>query len=181
MDSRVFSHAPKISDCTENLPHRDIPSLIKQLSNPDSLKRNEAHDILSCIGASAVPELLKALSTKDNKLRWRIIKIFDTIQDPSTIPILMTQLMDDNAEIRWAASNALLNLRRAAISPLLEALTRDFDSIWLRQSAQHILRVLRDNGKLTPEEEQVYKALGDVQPAISVPWAAIKAINALKK
>jgi len=181
MDSRVYSHTTDIANCADDLAHKDIPSLISQLTNPDSLIRNEAHDALSCIGAPAVPELLKALPNADNKLRWQIIKIFDTIQDPTTIPILMKQLMDNNAEIRWAASNALLNLRRVAIPPLLEALTRDFDSVWLRQSAHHILRVLRDNGKLTPEEEQVYKALGDIQSTISVPWAAIKALEALKK
>ncbi len=181
MDSKIFSHTTKFDDCTDNLPRKDIPSLIKELINPDSLIRNEARDALSCIGAPAVPDLLKALPAANMQMRWQIIKIFGTVQDPSTIPMLIKQLMDDNAEIRWAASNALINLRRLSIPPLLEALTRDFASVWLRQSAHHILRVLRDNGKLTPAEEKVYLALGDIQPTISVPWAANKALNELKQ
>ena len=181
MDSTVFSQSNRLTDCTDDLDRKDIPSLIKELSNTDSLIRNVARDVLSCLGARAVPELLKALPTADTQLRWQIIKIFDRIQDKSTIPIMIKELMDDNSEIRWAAANALLNLRRDGLPALMEALTHDFDSIWLRQSAHHILRILRDNGKLTPTEEQVYQALGDIEPAISVPWAAIKALNEINK
>jgi HEAT repeat protein len=181
MDSSGSSQTSQVSDCVDDFPSRDIPSLIKQLSNADSLVRMEARDILSCIGAPAVPELLKIFPQTNSQLRWQIIKIFDTIQDPSTIPILLQELKDDNAELRWAASNALINLRRELVPPLLEALTHDFDSLWLRQSAHHILRVLKDNGKLTPPEEEVYKALEGIEPAISVPWAAIKALAELKK
>jgi HEAT repeat protein len=180
MDSTIFNQKGQISDCTDDLPYKDIPSMIKQLNNPDNTIRLEMRDVLSCIGAPAVPELLKTMAKADTNMRWQIIKIFDTIQDPSTIPILMNQLKDDDAEIRWAASNALINLRRTALPALLEALTHDFDSIWFRQSAHHIMHVLKDNGKLTPAEEKVYEALGDIEPSVSVPWAAAKALQALK-
>src|SRR5512135_770973 len=180
MDSRVFSQTSQITNCTDDLASMDIQSLIKRLSSPDSLVRMKVHDILSCIGAPAVPELLKTLATADTQLGWQIIKIFDTIQDPSTIPILIKEIMHENAEIRWAASNALINLRRETIPPLLDALTHNFDSLWLRQSAHHILHVLRDNGKLTPAEEKVYLALEDISPTSSVPWAAQKALEALR-
>lgn len=180
MDSRIFSRITKATDCTDDLQSKDIPSLIKGLSSTDSLVRMKAHDILSCIGAPAVPELLNALSTADTQLGWQIIKIFGTIQDPTTIPILIKQLKHENAEIRWAASNALINHRRESIPPLLEALTHNFDSLWFRQSSHHILHILYDNGKLTPAEEKVYKALEDISPQASVPWAAQKALEALR-
>lgn len=179
MDSTVFSQAYPISDCMDDLPYKDIPSLINELKNPDKVMRMEAHDVLSCIGAAAVPELAKTMANADSKLRWQIIKVFNSIQDASTIPFLLEELKDDNTEIRWAASNALINLRRQVIPPLLEALICEFDSLWLQQSAHHILRVLRDNGKLTPTEEKVYQALEDIEPTVSVPWAAAKALEAL--
>ncbi len=181
MDSLIFPQSHQTVDCTADQLSKDVSSLIKQLNNPNSLVRSEAHDILSCIGAPVVPELLNALKSANTQVRWQIIKVFDSIQDPSTIPILMEQLKDDSAEIRWAASNALINLRREAIPALLNALTYDFDSLWMRQSAHHILRVLRENGKLTPAEDKVYQALEDIVPSVSVPWAAQKALEALRK
>lgn len=181
MDNKTSSPINPVTDCTDGFQFNDVPSLIKQLSNPDSLMRMEARDRLSCLGASVSSELIKIFPTANAQLRWQIIKIFDAIQDPATISILVQVLEDGNAELRWAASNALINLRREAIPPLLEAITRDFDSLWLRQSAHHILRVLKDNGKLTPAEEKVFEALEGIQATVSVPWAAQKALAELKK
>lgn len=70
----------------------------------------------------------------------------DGIQDPAAVHVLVEQLKDDNAGIRWAAADALIALRRDAIHPLLGALLRDFDLLWLRQSAHHILHVMIDAG-----------------------------------
>ncbi len=181
MDSKLTPQSGQTVNCTDDLPKKDIPSIIKGLSNPDNSVRLEMRTVLSCIGAPAVPELLNAMAKADTNLRWQIIKVFDSIRDPSTVPILMVQLKDDDPEIRWAASNALLNLRRQALPALFEALTRDFDSMRLRQSAHHILRIMRDNGKLTPIEEKVYEALGEMTPVVSVPWAAARALQALRE
>jgi hypothetical protein len=74
-----------------------------------------------------------------------------------TIPILVEQLKDDNAGIRWAASTALVGLRREGLSAIFTALVHDFDSIGFRQSVHHILHVLKDDGELTDAEEKVSK------------------------
>jgi len=167
------------ANCSDDLTEKDVPSLVNKLSNPDAFIRTDARDALSCIGPPALPELLNAMANANTQLRWQIIKIFDCIQDPSTIPILMNHLKNESAEIRWAASNALINFRREVIPPLLDGLTHDFGSLWFRQSAHHILRVLSNNGLLTPAERQVYQALDDIEPSVSVPWAAVKALQAL--
>lgn len=177
MDSTIISQINKINDCIDDLPYKDIPSWIDQLSNPNGFVRMQARDVLSCIGAPAIPELIKSLSSANTQLRWEIIKILESIQDPATIPVLVAQLKDNNAGVRWAASNALVGLRRLALSALLRALTRDIDSSWLRQSAHHILHVLKDDGLLTEDEIKVYKALEDIEPTASVPWAAAKALE----
>jgi HEAT repeat protein len=179
MDSKIFSHASHISDCTDDLPNQDIRAMIKGLSSPDNSVRMEMRNVLTCIGAPAVPELLKAMEKADTNMRWQIIKVFESIRDPQTIPILMDQLDDDDAEVRWAASNALINLRRQVLPALFDALIHRIDSIWLRQSAHHILHVLKDNGRLSPLEEKVYDALEEIEPSVAVPWAAEKALMAL--
>jgi hypothetical protein len=69
---------------------------------------------------------------------------------------------------------------RDPIPALLEALMHDFDSLWLRQSAHHILHVLKDDGILFDAEEKVFEALEGVEPSASVPWAAERALEALR-
>jgi len=180
MNSTIISQINQSIDCIDDFPSKDIPSLIQQLSNPDSLIRMQAREILSCIGKPAVTELVKTLPTADLELRWQIIKVLENIQDPTSVSILVEQLKNHNAGVRWAASTALIGLKRAALPALFEALMRDYDSIWLRQSAHHILHVFKDDGRLTDVEERVYTALEEIEPTASVPWAASKALEALK-
>lgn len=74
----------------------------------------------------------------------------------------------------------LITLRRPAIRPLPEALQHDFDSLWLRQRAHHILHVLKDAGKLHAAEVRVFQAHEDTEPTMVVLWAAEKALEALR-
>jgi HEAT repeat protein len=180
MNNPVISQINKINDCTDDLPYKDIDSLIQQLSDPDGFVRLQAREVLTCIGAPAVAQLIHTLSNANSQLRWQVIKVLDGIQDPAAVNVLVEQLKDDNAGIRWAASDALIALRRDAIPPLLEALMHDADSLWLRQSAHHILHVMKDAGKLNEAEGKVFEALEDVEPAVAVPWAAEKALESLR-
>jgi HEAT repeat protein len=181
MDNTIISQINQIIDCIDDLPYQDIKSWIKQLSNHSGFRRTQARDVLSCIGSPAIPDLVQALEKADTQLRWEIIKDLEIIQDPSTVPVLVDQLRDDNAGVRWAASNALVGLRRGALPALFEALTRDVDSSRLRQSAHHILHVLKDDGRLTEQEIKVYSALEDIEPTVSVPWASSRALQSIWK
>jgi hypothetical protein len=180
MDHTIISQINQMTDCIDDLPYQDIHSWIKQLSDPNGFHRTQARDVLSCIGSPVIPDLVQALEKADSQLRWEIIKVLEIIQDPSTIPVLVDQLKNDNAGVRWAASNALVGLRRGALPALFDALTHDAESSWLRQSAHHILHVLKDDGRLNEQEIKVYSALEDIEPAVSVPWAACRALLALK-
>jgi HEAT repeat protein len=180
MDNTIISQINQLTDCIDDLPYQDVPSWIKQLSNPNGFYRTQAREVLACLSTAAIPDLLNAIEKADTKLRWEIIKVLELIQDPSTIPVLVAQLKDDNAGVRWAASNALVGLRRGALPALFEALTRDVDSSRLRQSAHHILHVLKDDGTLTEQELNVYKALEDIEPTVSVPWAASRALQSFR-
>jgi len=176
----VISQINKITDCTDDLLDRDIPPLIKQLSDSDGFVRMQALEVLICIAAPAVTDLIHTRSNANSQLRWQVITVLDGIHNPAAVHVLVEQLKDDNAGIRWAAADALIALRRDAIHPLLEALMRDFDSLWLRQSAHHILHVMEDAGKLNEAEEKVFEALEELESAVVVPWAAEKALESLR-
>ncbi|OGO65814.1 MAG: hypothetical protein A2030_04990 [Chloroflexi bacterium RBG_19FT_COMBO_50_10] len=139
-----------------------------------------ARQALICIGKSALPELTNALFGINSQLRWQVIKVLEGIQDISAASALVECLKDENAGVRWAASDALISLSQAAIPPLLEALTHDSDSIWLRQGAHHILHVMKDAGRLHQAEENVFEALEDVEPSVAVSWVAEKALEAIR-
>jgi HEAT repeat protein len=174
----IFSQINKRSDCDDTKTDY-ITVLINQLRAVNGTNRMQAREELICLGNAAVPALLSALSSDDPQQRWQVIKVLEDIYDTRAIPALVECLKDESASVRWTASNALLKYKRAAVRPLLESLTRDSDSVWLRRSAQHILHVMKDRGELSPEEEKVFEALQDVVPTASVPWAAEKALESL--
>jgi len=180
MTTPVISQFNQVDDCADETSPVSITSLIKQLEDKDRFIRLQARETLVCIGEAAVSELVKTLETANTSLRWQIIKILECIQDPETAPILVEQLKDDDAGVRWAASDALIALREQAIPSLLKALIKDFDSSWLRRGAHHILHVLKDAGRLNKSEVAVYEALEDIEPISSVPWAAQKALASLE-
>lgn len=180
MNSPIIFQINRNTDCMEDFPYKDTQSLINQLSSNDGFMRIQAREALTCIGKPVILQLVKTLSDANIQLRLEIIKVLEGISDPTTIPILVEQLKYDRAGVRWAAANALIGMGRDAIPALLEALMRDFDSIWLRQSAHHILHVLKDDGKLYDAEENVYDTLEGVEPSVSVPWAAERALEALR-
>ena len=89
----------------------------------------QALEVLICIAAPAVTDLIHTRSNANSQLRWQVITVLDGIHNPAAVHVLVEQLKDDNAGIRWAVADALIALRRDAIHPLLEALMRDFDSL----------------------------------------------------
>jgi HEAT repeat protein len=177
MNTQVMSNISKTTDCMDDFPYTDIPGLIRKLGDVDGFIRMHAREILICIGEPAVPALIDTLADDNSQMRWQAIKVLESIQDIRAAPALVERLKDENAGVRWAASDALIALRRGTIPALLEALVCDFDSLWLRQGAHHILHVLKDAGKLNQTEEKVFEALEDVEPAVAVPWAAEKALE----
>jgi HEAT repeat protein len=178
VNNPVVSGILNVTGCADGFSYSDIPSLVKFLGDADGFIRLQARKSLICIGKPAAPALINTLSEADPQIRWQAIKVLEGIGDPDTAPALVHCLQDENAGVRWAASEAMIALQKAAIPTLLEALLHDYDSLWLRQGAHHILHRLKDNGKLNEAEVKVFEALEDVEPTATVPWAAEKALEA---
>jgi HEAT repeat protein len=159
----------------------NIQDLITTLQSPEGFIRQEARTQLVEIGFPAVPALLEALQQFTGWGRWEVAKALSEIQAPQSAPILVAVLEDENSSIRWLAVNGLIGIGRAALPPLLEALTQRAGSICLRESAHHVLHGMRDNGLLRKPELEVYRALRDSAPDVEVPWAAEEALKELAK
>jgi HEAT repeat protein len=177
VNNTVVSDIYTITNCADDFSYIDIPALIKFLGDADGFIRMQARKTLICFGKPAVPNLINTLSEDDPQKRWQVIKVLEGIGDPSAAPALVHCLKDENAGVRWAASEAMIALQKSAILPLLEALLHDYDSLWLRQGAHHILHKLKDNGKLNETEVKVFEALEDIEPTATVPWAAERALE----
>ena len=158
----------------------EIKNYLDELEADDIEARNIARRQLASIGPEAVPELIKQLKTDRQRCRWEAAKILGEIQDKAAVDALVEALMDDSLNVHWAATESLIKYEEDAILPLLEGLTRHFDSMRFRQGAFHILHVLERSHQLDPQVQGVLNALRDIEPAASVPWAAERAIEHLK-
>jgi HEAT repeat protein len=158
-----------------------IENLIHDLENPDGLVCQRVRRLLVTLGPQAVPYLIQALSNPNPHVRWEAAEALTTISEPSAAEALVRTLEDEDVSVRWAATQGLIAFGRASIAPLLTALTKRLDSVWLREGAHHVFHHLLDQGKLYPAEITVYNALGNLAPEMVVPWAAETALKALNQ
>lgn len=158
----------------------EIEELIGELQSSDGLQRQKARVTLVEMGWQAVPQLVKAMADTNEHARWEAAKALGDIEDPSAALALVHALEDESQDVRGVAAESLICMERAAVLPLLQELTKKFESVWLRQGAHHVLHILKNNGLLTQPEIEVFEALEDVAPEVEVPWAAERALKTLQ-
>jgi HEAT repeat protein len=158
-----------------------ISELIAHLDDKDGLKRKRARIELTEFGKASVPSLILALSNPHEHVRWEAANALRVINDPEAARPLVYLLSDEVADVRWAAAEALVPLKENAILPLMEALVEHYKSKTFRNVAHYVLRYLEKDHILSQPVEKVYHALGEMEPELTVPWAAEAAVNELKK
>ncbi|MGD8406116.1 MAG: HEAT repeat domain-containing protein [Anaerolineales bacterium] len=158
----------------------DIKSYLVDLEDNDSQIRNIARHKLASIGPEAVPDLITQLKTDRERCRWEAAKILGDIPDEAAAEALVEALMDNSINVHWVATESLIKHGQSAILPLLEGLTHHFDSMRFRQGAYHILHMLERFHQLDPKVQEVLEALRDIEPSVSAPWAAERAIEHIK-
>lgn len=160
-------------------PDKTIQSWIAELSSSDDSKRKNARLQLIGVGKTAIPGLIEALSKGNRNARWEATKVLRVLKDPAVAAPLVEALKDEDIGVRWSAMEGLIYLEEASLEPLLHALTKDFSSVWLREGAHYILRVLNERLKLEGPVVKVMEALEGPVPAVGVAWAAETAWEAL--
>ena len=160
-------------------PEKTVQRLIDELSSSDGSTRKRARLELIGIGKLAIPGLIEVLSTGNRNARWEATKVLRVLKDPAAAAPLVEALKDDDVGVRWSAMEGLIYLEESSLEPLLMALTKDFSSVWLREGAHYILRVLNTKINLDVSIIKVMEALEGPVPAVGVAWAAEKAWEAL--
>ncbi len=156
-----------------------INFLIAALGDPDGLVRQRARRSLVAIEKPAVPTLVKALTDSNDHRRWEAAKSLVEICDPVAAPALVQALEDQDFGVRWLAAEGLICLSHDGLAPLLDRLVHHSDSVWLRQGAHHVLKMMVDKG-LYGLVAPVLDALEGREPVLEAPPAAQSALNALR-
>jgi HEAT repeat protein len=119
-----------------------IKSSVANLRSEDGIARHKAREILTSIGKQAVRQLIPLLKDPNDDVRWEAAKALAEIADPRAASKLVATLEDHNFGVRWLAAEGLIALGQDALIPLLDALRKRSDSVWLRQGAHHVLHDL---------------------------------------
>lgn len=169
----------------QNLPEVDtkiskkIEGLIATLTSEEAARRMEARSELIDIGRPAIPPLLKLLSHAMETARWEACKILGIIGEKTACQRLVQVLKDESFDVRWVAAESLVAMGPRSVIPVLQALEMNFDSVYLREGALHILRVFDAQGMLNRKTRLVIDALNTFEPGISIALAARTALDSL--
>lgn len=157
----------------------NVHELIDRLGSEDDATRWGARQSLVALQQLAVPDLIHALQDRNTWRRREAAKALGQIADPSAAIALVEALADDENDVRWAAADSLELLRHAAVRPLLQALIHRSESVALRSTARHVLRILGIRLGLETVFSPVIQALDGIEPALVVPIAAQQALKTL--
>jgi HEAT repeat protein len=158
----------------------EIEQLIADLNCDEYIECQKARRKLVAMGSVVVPRLVQELSNSKYQVRWEVTKALGQIADKSSAEALVAALEDKEFDVRWLAAEALINIGRDALEPLLLALADHGNkSISLRHGAHHVLHDMK-LGNLQRRLLPVMKAVEDSEPYSEILVIAEEAIDALK-
>jgi HEAT repeat protein len=168
----------KASPAPGKKPDKKIKSLLADLASQDGLVRVRARKSLVDIGGRAVEPLEGALASKKQWVRWEAAKALGQIGDRAATQALINALEDKMFDVRWLAAEGLISIGPDTLTPLLKALVKRSDSLWLQEGVHHVLHNIQ-GGHLNKVIDPVLKTLEGFEPSVETPLAARKALEAL--
>lgn len=154
-----------------------IEELIKDLSNPDGIKRQKARYELVRMGNPALDYLLELQSSEKHLARWESVKAISEIGSKNSIPILINALEDEEFDVRWLAAEGLIEIGHDSVYPLLKAFISNKDSVHLKEGLHHVLKGLEIRG-LYDDKYEIIKALESFTAPVKLE---VKIIDVLKQ
>jgi HEAT repeat protein len=125
--------------------------------------------------------LLEKTQHHSSHIRRQAARELGVSSHPKASKALIDLLKDGNHDVSWAATHSLISLRRGAVRPLLEELTRDFQSSCFRKAAHHIFRELNRLGDLNEHEAHVLHSLSHDDKGLTIAQRANKALISSQK
>ena len=106
-----------------------LQELVKQLSSPEFNTRALALAELVQHGSAAVPVLVSAFSTPDERVRAQVAQALAEIADPASADTLARAVFDTNGEVRARGAQGLARLNdHRAVSALVDTIN-DFPDV----------------------------------------------------
>jgi len=161
-------------------PPSHLESLISDLTCKDVYRCRRARRELVVMGEQAVPSLVAALTHSKGWTRWEAAKALGQIDGDSATAALVGALEDSNFDIRWLAAEGLIRRGRTALRPLLEALMKNPESVYLREGVHHVLHDIEDT-HIRQLSVPLLAGLEDVDSAVLVPRLARALLEAMKR
>jgi HEAT repeat protein len=164
----------------EESQQRPLESLISAFQSKSAPEREQAREKLIALGHAAVIPLLHSLNDANEHVRWEAAKALAGIADPAAAEALAEALNDESAGVRWTAGEALIVIGWEGAKQVLVSLLRKSDSTSLCTAAHHVLShfARQQSGEFL---KPVLERLQGVEPAVSVPLAALTALGHLRK
>jgi len=170
----------KTNGSDQDAEQKPLESLIDALRSKNAAEREQARERLILLGHAAVIPLLHSLKDHDEHVRWEAAKALAGIADPAAAEALAETLDDESAGVRWTAGEALIVIGWEGAKQVLVSLLRKSDSTSLCTAAHHVLShfARHKSGEFL---KPVLERLQGVEPAVSVPLAALTALGHLRK
>ena len=154
----------------------NIEELIKDLSDPDGIKRQKARYELVRMGNPALDFLLELRSSEKHLARWEAVKAISEIGSKKSIPILIDALEDEEFDVRWLAAEGLIEIGHDSVQPLLKAFISKKDSVHLKEGLHHVLKGLEIRG-LYKDKFEIIEALETSTAPTKLEFKILNLIN----
>lgn len=154
-----------------------IELFVERLQSHDGAERKKAREALTHIGRKATPAVMALLRHPSDAVRWEACKTLMHLRDPASARPLARMLTDEDMDVRWVAADALIELERHAVEPVLELLREEYDTLTLRDGAHHVLHALKMEGLLNGAEERVLEALAVNELPSKAAFAAVQVLD----
>lgn len=157
----------------------EIKALINQFWNKSGIVRNKARKSLKEFGHTAVDYLSELLVNKKKIIRWEALKTLVEINDPHSGVLFIYALNDEESDVRWVAAEGLISLGKQGAITTLEGLISNFDSVYFRNGAHHILREFSKKDP-SPELKKLLFSLKKADTGYFSPAIILKLIRELR-
>lgn len=160
----------------------DMEHLIKKLVDEDMDVRKRTRKEIAGKGKVILPVIYQLFQSENTLLRWEAAQVLKDIASPESIRWLIKLMEDEDMDIRWIASEALIKTGRWSVKPLLEKLTEmNQDSINLRHGIHHVLSELLHKSEKEQFKTLMYKLNSNTEFSETMPVEAHRALKEFKK